>query len=311
MRITPLSLLNHRNYQTYNRLIARNLGSIKASIMLAELVNRHEYHLERNELQKLEKHGEGWFYYTVDHCEERTYLSEKEQSASVKILEDRGLIEKKILGLPGKRHFRINEENILGLVGASKNVSSSDKKAELDPTKSQTSDRQNVGAIHIKEPNENPYKNNNPAEQDAPSAVVVSFDKLDLDEGQKRKLLKEHTPEELMHAIEQCLLWTGRKSDISALRYILDPKNKWEDKVSEEDVEQKNREYLKTLMPLDRRKIGHGGCMTISIGYRSFEVNSVNTSTILEANDPHLKINIETLLKKYGTSLEELKNLPK
>lgn len=139
-----VSLLNNKNFRTYNIVIARTLESVNAAIMLSELCQRFEYHSENDELIQNEKYEGSWFYYTSEIGEERTGLSEKEQRLAISILEDNGIIKKIILGVPGKRHFQINEEKIAEIISFSKNNSRSAKKptwicqkANVQPPKSQ------------------------------------------------------------------------------------------------------------------------------------------------------------------------------
>lgn len=135
MSLSSLDLLNHANYQIYNRQIARKLGSVDAAIMLSELINRYQYHKEHNELLTFEKFEGEWFFYTVEKCEERTVLSRREQERTVKNLISNGLIEKIQFGLPAKRHFKLNIDNIEEFMDFSKNLSRTHKRCELDSTK--------------------------------------------------------------------------------------------------------------------------------------------------------------------------------
>lgn len=135
---TLLSLVNGNNFRCYNIIIARALGSVHAAIMLSELIQRYEYHQEKNELITSPKNEGLWFYYTQEKCEERTMLSEREQRASLSILENLGIINKCIIGVPGKRHFQIVEEKIIQIIDNSKKISRSCETSDLDPAKRQT-----------------------------------------------------------------------------------------------------------------------------------------------------------------------------
>jgi len=104
--------LYNDNYRTYNIDVARKLKSIYAAILLAEIASRYRYHKERNELVDDPKHGQGWFYYTQEDIEERTLLTRKHQDAGLEILANFGLIEKKLIGVPARRHFRLNPKKI-------------------------------------------------------------------------------------------------------------------------------------------------------------------------------------------------------
>lgn len=55
--LNSLYLLDSGSYQTYNRDVARALGSVNAAILLSELINRHRYHEENGELIDCPKMG--------------------------------------------------------------------------------------------------------------------------------------------------------------------------------------------------------------------------------------------------------------
>jgi hypothetical protein len=170
-----LNLLNSDNYQVYNRQVARALKSVNAAIMLSELINRYQYHEEKNALQTFKKYEGEWFYYTVGKCEERTVLSEKEQMRAVKILEKLNLIKRRQIGIPARRHFQLNIKEIVEFVESSKNSYSSAKREELEPTKGRNSNLPKgvPNKEPYKEPNEELYSwnhvNYETAKEDSPS----------------------------------------------------------------------------------------------------------------------------------------------
>lgn len=110
--IDSLFWLYADNYRTYNVDVARKLRSIHAAILLSELASRFRYHRDRKELISDAKQGDGWFYYTHEAVEERTCLTRKNQDTAIEILEKSGLIEKRQIGVPAKRHFRLNPQAI-------------------------------------------------------------------------------------------------------------------------------------------------------------------------------------------------------
>ncbi len=123
----PLFWLGDGEYRTYNIDIARKLKSLHAAILIKELKDKWYYHFKNNELINDKIHGNGWFYETCEKIEERTYLSRKYQDSALNILEKLGLVEKKVFGLPPKRHFRLNIEKInaylLDIEDENKNIS--------------------------------------------------------------------------------------------------------------------------------------------------------------------------------------------
>lgn len=103
-----LSLLNTENYQVYNRDVAKWLGSVLASIMLSELIQRFQFHQKTKSLITLSSEKGQWFYYTVDLCNERTGLTRDNQETALEIIIKLGLVTKVKAGTPAKRHFQIN-----------------------------------------------------------------------------------------------------------------------------------------------------------------------------------------------------------
>ena len=104
------SSTNH--FRKYDIWVARKLGSLEAAILLAELSNRVDYHEGRGELYADKKHGGGWFYFTHELAYERTFLARWQQDAALRVLIKRGLVAKRVFGVPPKRYFRLNDEAI-------------------------------------------------------------------------------------------------------------------------------------------------------------------------------------------------------
>jgi hypothetical protein len=175
-----LSFLNHGSYQIYSRIVATYCKSVTAAIMLSELINRYEYHASHDELDSHPKYGDGWFYLTMDKCEERTCLSRKEQDHALKILKDHNFIESVCFGLPAKRYFRIKEKEILEVFGLSKKDSSLSKRDKLEcPKGTNCYDQkgQTIYKNHIEEPYEEP--NLTTSTTSTEQIVVDAVDKIE------------------------------------------------------------------------------------------------------------------------------------
>lgn len=170
-----LSWLYADNYRTYNIDIARRLNSIHAAILLAELASRYRYHRDRDELTSDSKHGDGWFYYTQEDLEDRTLLTRKNQDTCIEILQGFGLIEKKSIGIPAKRHFRINIERINEFFidpSEQSRLSETDKQGCLKKTNSAV--RFGQPAPYIYKPKEEPKNNNTPLPPKGEAAEAAS-----------------------------------------------------------------------------------------------------------------------------------------
>lgn len=62
------------------------------------------------EAENLSKNG--WFYQTIKTVEEKTTLSRRKQDRCIEQLTELGILETKVMGVPAKRHFRINYSKV-------------------------------------------------------------------------------------------------------------------------------------------------------------------------------------------------------
>lgn len=120
-----LFFLNCEDYGTYYRPLAKSIG-LQASVLLCELVTNRRHFMKSGKIYSDEKHGSGWFYQTIDNVFERTGLSRKEQETALKKLHSLQLIEQKVMGKNTRRHFRLNDRNILKVI----NLGSKDRIAQ-------------------------------------------------------------------------------------------------------------------------------------------------------------------------------------
>lgn len=268
MAINPLDLLDSGNFQTYNRKVAKALGSINAAILLSELVNRYQYHRDLNELLHYEKYPGTWFYYTVEKCEERTVLSRKEQETAIKILEKHGLFEKRSIGIPPKRHFCLNLDRIHEFIGAaSNNVYKTPEKGDMKgPKGAERNDRKGPS-------NKEPYKEpQERQQQEAPPPSVVVFsclDELKIPYPMKEKL-SSHMDEEKAHKlVRRVKAWKGRESDAKACNTILAQWETWEDNVPKEEILEVNKAWAENSLKkfqcmYNKPKVGVYSCEVLS-----------------------------------------------
>ncbi|MDD4989613.1 MAG: hypothetical protein PHV42_04285 [Candidatus Pacebacteria bacterium] len=109
-----LTIFTHNNFGMYDRDIGKVVGH-NASVILTELIEEREYYSKK--LVNSRRYGDGWFYATIDHIQERCQLGRKEQDHALRILKKHGLVEIQVFGQPPKRHFRINIEKVLEIKG--------------------------------------------------------------------------------------------------------------------------------------------------------------------------------------------------
>jgi len=114
---------------TYSPIVGRITGSINSAIFLSQLM----YWWERK--------SNGLLYKTVNEIEKETALTRYQQEVAVKKLVDLDFIELYMMGLPRKRHFGINFNNIKkALCDYSTN-----KQAENQPTSEGETNQQESG----------------------------------------------------------------------------------------------------------------------------------------------------------------------
>lgn len=89
-----------------NKALAKEVG-LDAAVIYGEMTRKEEY---------FKNHGMtvngGWFYVTEQDLEESTTLKRSKQDKAIAALIKAGMIEKKTMGLPAKRYFRILETGL-------------------------------------------------------------------------------------------------------------------------------------------------------------------------------------------------------
>lgn len=96
------NLLMSSNYYALNKTLVRNLG-IETAFFLTTLVEADETLAD----------DEGWFYQTSKTLEEITGLSNHKQTKCIEQLISLGILVQKNKGVPMKRYFKLNYEQIL------------------------------------------------------------------------------------------------------------------------------------------------------------------------------------------------------
>jgi hypothetical protein len=85
-----------------------------------------------------------WVYKTIDEAKEETCLTRSEQDTAIRIWKKLGVLEVKLMGVPCKRHFRINKEKFFSLI---KTTSGKDLLSK-SPNKFDESDKLNCSNRH-------------------------------------------------------------------------------------------------------------------------------------------------------------------
>ena len=94
-------LLMSSNYWTLNKEVVRMFG-IETAFMLSNLA----------EAESMMSDDEGWFYQTHETVESITGLSRHKQDVAIDKLEKEGILYKDVRGIPAKRYFKLDYENL-------------------------------------------------------------------------------------------------------------------------------------------------------------------------------------------------------
>jgi hypothetical protein len=103
--------------KSYNKVILEVLGTkpIAFNPILAKLAKSATAGLFMSQLLYWWDKGreKGWIFKTIEeiHCE--TCLGRSEQDRAIKVWKSLGMLEVKLIGLPAKRHFKINIETLI------------------------------------------------------------------------------------------------------------------------------------------------------------------------------------------------------
>lgn len=127
-----LKQLAFTNYISVNRTLIKLFG-LEEAVIIGQLCSEYEYWESQDKLI------DGMFYCTVEKLEETTGLSEYKQRVALKNLQNSGIIQTDLKGIPATRYFYIVEDKLLNLLSAS-----SLKIKELVPEKFQSSNNSNI-----------------------------------------------------------------------------------------------------------------------------------------------------------------------
>ena len=140
--------LSQNSHWQINKTLAKEIG-LDATLILTDLVDKKIYFDNRDELLD----GE-WFFNTTENIEENTTLSYYKQKKALKILEEYGFIEIKLMTIPAKQHFKINESEILNYFNTSFKETS-----KLDVEKLKNKSSKNSKRINKNKINNNKFNN--------------------------------------------------------------------------------------------------------------------------------------------------------
>jgi hypothetical protein len=99
---TFLQLFGNDAFIPVNKHLAKEIGLVD-SVIYGELISLYKYYKSQNQLV-----DDKWFYCTIERMEDATSCKKDQQDDAIKRLIKKGMIEKKMKGLPAKRHFSID-----------------------------------------------------------------------------------------------------------------------------------------------------------------------------------------------------------
>lgn len=105
-------------YLINQRLIRFTECDLDSVIIFSELLSQFNYRRQENLLD-----DEGYFYSTIDYVEQKLGMSEYRQRKAIGELEKKyKFISTKLKGLPKKRYFKINAENVLKVIASNDSI---------------------------------------------------------------------------------------------------------------------------------------------------------------------------------------------
>ena len=100
-----INLLSSTAYLIVNKKLSQQVG-LQAAALLADLISKQVYF--ENEMGVTD-----YFFNTQENIAKDTTLSVYQQRAALTQLKDLGLISVKLMGIPAKRHFKVNAQQVM------------------------------------------------------------------------------------------------------------------------------------------------------------------------------------------------------
>jgi len=131
------NILSQGAFWRINKNVTKIIGDARGSLLLSYLLDKRQYHIDRNEL--IESEGEAWFYATTETVENDLCLTYRQQKTLTDKLIASGAVMTKVMGMPAKTHYCLDDAKICEMVNTS-----FDKNAILDFTKAQNNIKNKV-----------------------------------------------------------------------------------------------------------------------------------------------------------------------
>ena len=105
-----IRLLSSTAYLIVNKALAKRVG-LQSAALLADLIGKQEYFIN-------EKGTTEYFFNTEDNIQKDTTLSPYQQRNCIGKLKALSLISVKLMGIPAKRHFKVNAGPVMELLNS-------------------------------------------------------------------------------------------------------------------------------------------------------------------------------------------------
>jgi len=109
-------LLSSTAFLIVNKDLARIIG-LKETVLLADLISKEDYFINNGM-------RDGWFFNTEHNIEQDTTLTPYQQRNALKTLKKYEIIQTKRKGIPAKKYFKINEEQVVKFLNNKKQSNS-------------------------------------------------------------------------------------------------------------------------------------------------------------------------------------------
>ena len=131
------------SYIVVNKNLIKTFG-LNEAVLLGELCSEYRYWAKEDKLE------DDWFYSTIENIEENTGLTAHEQRQAIKSLENAGVLQTELKGVPARKYFYIDKFSVVKIL-----TTSCEKTAQQD-----------VKKLHSNNNNKSNNKNNKTISKD-------------------------------------------------------------------------------------------------------------------------------------------------
>ena len=258
-----LSILASDNYIVINRDLLKKYG-INVTLMLCELASEYNYFDKNGKLEN------GMFYSTIDNISERTGLSKYQQAEALKALDEDGIVKSVIKGMPAKRYFKIDVEELTKQIA---NISLSSckeiRKQAGEKLETKNNDIKLINkSNNLKDKESKKEESNNTQNQQVEISEELKQMKKEIEqlkaENEKLKTKKEKPKKQTKSYDEQIAEYTGNEELQNALKAFVQMRS---------FIKKPLTEYGLKLLLNKLSKIGRTDTEKIAIVNRSVEHN--------------------------------------